>query len=96
MEKTKEIIEDAIIDDSFYDVIMFNDDVTPFEYVIAVLIKIFSYDFEKALKTTMYINDHGQAVVATFSMQEAYEKVEEVEAMNAEYGFLLQTNVEKN
>ena len=95
MEQLKERIEDSIVDDSFYNVIMFNDDVTPFEYVIAVLNQIFSHRVEDGLKLAMHIHQNGKAIVATLPMQEAYEKVEAVDVMNDAYGFLLQTNVEK-
>jgi ATP-dependent Clp protease adaptor protein ClpS len=95
MEQLKEIIEDSIVDDSFYNVIMFNDDVTPFEYVICILNEIFNHSIEDGLSLAMHIHQNGQGIVATLPMQEAYDKVDAVDAMNSEYGFLLQTNVEK-
>lgn len=95
MLETKEIIEDSIVDDQFYNVIMFNDDVTPFEYVIIVLNALFDYPIEEGFAIAMHIHQNGSAIVATLPMQEAYERVEAVEAMNEQYGMLLQTNVEK-
>ena len=95
MQETKERVEDTIIDDSFYNVVMFNDDVTPFEYVIAVLNEVFGYPVEEGLAIAIHIHQNGKAIIATTSMQEAYKKVEAVDTMNEQYGFLLQTNVEK-
>ena len=95
MNQVQERIEDSVIDDSFYNVIMFNDDRTPFEYVIVVLNEIFNYQINEGLRIAMYIHTHGQAVVATLSMDEAYAKMEEVDQMNAKSGYMLQTNVEK-
>lgn len=95
MNQVKERIEDSITDDSFYNVIMFNDDVTPFEYVIVVLNQIFNYQVDEGLKIAIHIHKNGNAVVATTSMDEAYAKVDAVDQMNSQYGFLLQTNVEK-
>lgn len=95
MQQTKEIIEDSIVDDSFYNVIMFNDDVTPFEYVIIVLNALFDYPIEDGFAIAMHIHQNGSAIIATLPMQDAYDRVEAVEAMNEQYGMLLQTNVEK-
>jgi ATP-dependent Clp protease adaptor protein ClpS len=95
MQKTKEIIEDSIVDDQFYNVIMFNDDVTPFDYVIIVLNALFDHSIEDGFALAMHIHQNGSAIVATLPMQEAYEKVDAVEAMNERCGMLLQTNVEK-
>lgn len=93
--KEREIIEESTTDDSFYNVVMYNDDVTPFEYVIMVLNRIFGYDPREGLRIAMTIHQTGKAIVATTSMEAAYEKMEAVDKMNEEYGFMLQTNVEK-
>lgn len=95
MQKTKEVIESSIVDDQFYNVIMFNDDVTPFEYVIVVLNELFNYSIEEGFALAIHIHQNGQAIAATLPMNEAYEKVDAVDVMNNEYGMLLQTNVEK-
>ena len=99
MEKTKDIsiVEkmEEFVDDSEYNVILYNDDVTPFDYVIAVLIQIFSYDVNEALQITLHVHENNSAIIATTSMENAYAKVEEVDKMNERFGFLLQTNVEK-
>ena len=96
MQKTKTIIEDTVTDESFYNVIMHNDDITPFDYVIAVLNQIFGYDIAEGLQIAMHIHQNGKAVVATTSMKEAYEKSDAVEAMNEMFGMMLQTTVEKD
>lgn len=95
MQELKERVEDSTIDDSQYNVIMFNDDVTPFDYVILVLNSVFNYDVEEGLGIALHIHHNGKAIVATMSMNAAYEKVEAVDAMNEHFGMLLQTNVEK-
>ena len=97
MSKIKEVveIESPTIDDSFFNVIMYNDDVTPFEYVILVLHTIFGYDPCEGLQIAMHIHENGQAIVATLPMEKAYEKVEQVDAENERFGCLLRTDVEK-
>jgi ATP-dependent Clp protease adaptor protein ClpS len=95
MTNVKDCIENSIVDDTPYNVVMFNDDVTPFEYVIAVLNQIFQYEVHEALQVAIHIHQNGKAIVATMSMQAAYEKIEAVDRMNQMFGFLLQTNVER-
>lgn len=100
MERTRDIsiirnLED-VVDDSEYNVILYNDDVTPFDFVIAVLMSVFQYNLEKAMEITMHVHKNGSTIVATLSMEAAYAKVEEVDQLNEQYGFLLQTNVKKN
>lgn len=90
-EETKEIT----IDDSFWNVIMHNDDITPFDYVVLVLAQIFGYDLHQAIRVMYHIHENGQGIVATLSMEAAYKKMEEVEAMNEQYNQLLQTTVEE-
>lgn len=95
MTKTVTTIDDAVADDSFFNVIMYNDDVTPFEYVILVLNLLFGYAPEDSLNIAIHIHNNGKAIVATLPMEEAYAKVDAVDDMNAQFGFLLQTDVEK-
>ena len=90
-EETKE----TTIDDSFYNVIMHNDDVTPFDYVILVLARVFNYDLQDAARIMIHIHENGQGIVATLSMEAAYKKMDEVETMNQQYDQLLQTSVEE-
>lgn len=93
--KTVISIDDSVVDDQFFNVIMYNDDVTPFEYVILVLSMLFEYAPEEGLKIAFHIHENGKAIIATLPMKEAYEKVDAVDQMNESFGFLLQTDVEK-
>jgi ATP-dependent Clp protease adaptor protein ClpS len=95
MTKTVISIDDSVVDDQFFNVIMYNDDVTPFEYVILVLSMLFNYAPSEGLKIAMHIHENEKAIIATLPMKEAYEKVNAVDALNEEFGFLLQTDVEK-
>lgn len=95
MTNVKDCIENSIVDDTPYNVVMFNDDVTPFDYVIAVLNQIFRYSVIESVELAIHIHENGKEIVATLPMQEAYGKIEAVDQMNQMFGFLLQTNVER-
>ncbi|MBQ8627740.1 MAG: ATP-dependent Clp protease adaptor ClpS [Agathobacter sp.] len=97
MSKIQEVIDtqDTITDNSEYNVIIFNDDITPMEYVVIVLATIFGYDMERAIHCMMNIHTSGQGVVCTTTLEDAYAKLDRIEAMNNEYGQLLQADVQK-
>ena len=48
-----------------YDVVFLNDDVTPMEFVIKVLMQIFHKTSDQANKITMHIHEKGKGVVGT-------------------------------
>lgn len=87
--------DSTTIDDSYYNVVLFNDDITPFEYVILVLGILFGYPPEEGYDIALHIHRNGKGVVATLSLEEAYAKLEQLDSLNDESGFLLQGDVEK-
>ena len=48
--------DSTTIDDSFYNVVLFNDDVTPFEYVIMVLNRLFGKSIEEGVQISMQLS----------------------------------------
>ena len=87
--------DSTTIDDSFYNVVLFNDDVTPFEYLIMVLNRLFGKSIEEGVQISMHIHQNGKGVVATLSLEEAYAKLEQLDVLNDTFGFILQGDVEK-
>ncbi len=57
-----------------YNVIFLNDDFTPFDFVVSLLMNIFDYDNEKAYETTMKIHTEGSCVVGTYKYDIAVQK----------------------
>lgn len=70
-------------------VICMNDDKTPVEFVIAMLVSIFRHDSEQAVKLTLQIHNDGSAVVGTYSTEIAEQKVEDATSMARLNGFPL-------
>ena len=95
MNQLKENTQNIITDNSEYNVIIFNDDITPMEYVVIVLATVFHMDVEQAIHAMMNIHMSGQGVVDTTTLEDAYAKLDQIEAMNNEYGQLLQADVQK-
>lgn len=58
-----------------YNVVIMNDDVTPMELVIAILMTVFKHNLESASDLTMRVHEQGRAVAGTYSYEIAEQKV---------------------
>lgn len=73
IEKIDETIKVQI--PKFYKVLLHNDDTTTFDFVIAVLMKIFHKTAEEAIEITKAIHEAGQGIAgAPYSREIAEEK----------------------
>jgi ATP-dependent Clp protease adaptor protein ClpS len=63
-------IEEGIVDTDIYDLIVFNDDVNTFDYVIEVLVDICEHEPEQAEQCTMIIHYKGKCAVKKGSFDE--------------------------
>lgn len=61
-----------------YKVILNNDDYTPMDFVVEVLVKFFSMDLDKANHVMFRVHKEGKAVVGTYSAEVAETKVAQV------------------
>ncbi len=77
-----------------YKVIVLNDDVTPMEFVIAMLMTIFRHKQEPATDITLKIHQEGSAVAGIYSYEIAEQKVLESTNLARSNGFPLQTKLE--
>ena len=57
-----------------FKVIVCNDNSTPMEFVIAMLISIFRHDERKAIELTLKIHNEGSAVAGTYTHEVAEQK----------------------
>jgi len=65
-----------------WNVIIMNDDYTPMEFVVQLLIEIFNKDLEKATSITMQIHSEGSAVAGTYNYEVAEQKVHEASVVS--------------
>ena len=91
VEKTKLNIEEP----GFYKVILLNDDVTPMEFVIEILQKIFKHDLEAAQEIMLAVHTEGSAIAGVYSYEIAEQKGVESTVLARNNGFPLQVKVEK-
>ena len=72
-----------------YQVVMYNDDYTPMEFVVEVLMQHFQMDYMKATSTMMQIHHQGKAICGLYSKDVAETKAEQVMAIARKEGYPL-------
>ncbi len=77
-----------------YYVMMHNDDTTPFDFVIEVLVKLFHHEPETATDLAAKIHNDGNAIVGMYYMEIAEQKVEETTRISRNNGLALITTIE--
>jgi len=75
-------------------VIIHNDNVTPFDFVIAVLCTIFELDIEKATAITYEAHHTGNALVAVLPYEEAHHRVYNAQTAARQFGYPLSFTLE--
>lgn len=78
-----------------WNVILHNDDQTPMDFVVHILLDIFHMEEEAAVKTTTRIHHHGRGIAGTFTHEIAEEKAAHVMHAAQSMGFPLRATVEE-
>ncbi len=69
-----------------YDVVLYNDDVTTMEFVVALLMAVFEYERDAAVSKMLQVHHSECQVVATYPKSVAEFKKQQVEDFKEEYG----------
>ena len=72
-----------------YRVIIENDDVTPMDFVVMVLLTVFELDFESAMQVMLDAHYNGRALVRTLPFEEAQQRVHAAQSLAREAGYPL-------
>jgi ATP-dependent Clp protease adaptor protein ClpS len=78
-----------------FNVVLLNDNYTPMEFVIKVLVEIFHKSPEQATQIMLSVHNAGSGVAGTYIEDIANTKHEAVKEVAARYGFPLKTKVQK-
>ena len=78
-----------------YHLILLNDEVTPMDFVIELLVKIFKHKPETAKDLTLKIHKEGSAVCGTYTYELAEQKGTEATNESRDRGFPLQVKIEQ-
>ena len=78
-----------------FNVIILNDDYTPMDFVIKLIIEVFNKNIEQAKDLTVQIHDKGKAIVGSYNQEIAEQKVNEVTLISRHHGHPLKSTLEK-
>lgn len=79
---------------SLYDVVFFNDQKTHHEFVVLILMHLFSKSYDQAVDLTNYVHENGRAAVATYTYEIALTKRDETVATARSNGHPLRVEIE--
>jgi ATP-dependent Clp protease adaptor protein ClpS len=77
-----------------YKVILLNDDVTTFEFVTELLMRVFSKPAEQARALTLEVHQRGSALVTVTNLERAELYVEQIRSLARPRGFPLAATIE--
>ena len=77
-----------------YKVVFHNDDFTPMEFVIVILMDAFNFGFEKASAITMQVHEQGKGIAGAYSKEIANMKVKKCSEIARAEGHPLKVTME--
>jgi len=90
-----EKIKVTISEPKRWKVILLNDDSTPMEFVVSILVEVFKHSEETARDITLQIHSSGSAVAGVYSYEIAEIKAVESTNLARSNGFPLQIRMEE-
>ena len=81
---------------SMFKVVLHNDDYTPMDFVIQVLVQIFGFTPAEAMKITVAVHEQGRGICGVFTKEVADTKVLETMTAAKDRGYPLKATTEKN
>ena len=75
--------------------VILNDDYTPMDFVIKLLIEVFNKTIEQAQEVTLEIHNNGKAIAGSYNQEIGEQKVSEVTLISRHNGHPLKALLEK-
>ena len=91
----KEKSRDAVAKPPKYKVVLYNDDYTPMEFVVALLEQVFKKSPVEANAMMLKIHRSGRGVAGTYTLDVAETKVATVHGLAEKNGYPLRAGVEE-
>lgn len=80
---------------SFYKVVLLNDDFTPMDFVVEILMQIFRKTHEEAVEIMYQVHNKGVAIVGRYTRDVAETKIDQVMHQARQNDYPLQCTMEK-
>jgi ATP-dependent Clp protease adaptor protein ClpS len=78
-----------------FNVVLVNDDVTPMEFVIHLLVEIFNKSINQAREIMITVHTEGRGIAGTYNYEIAEQKITEGILISRHHGHPLQIVMEK-
>lgn len=91
-----EKIEQTVKEPQQYRVVFHNDDRTPMEFVVDLLMSIFKHSQETAEQLTLKVHNEGNATVGVYLYEIAESKGVEATTLSRTNGFPLKVTIEES
>lgn len=78
-----------------YNIVFYNDDFTPMDFVIQLLIEVFDRSIEEAKNITIQIHEDGSGIAGTYFHELAEQKYQESTIITRHNGHPLRIAMEK-
>ena len=92
--KERESVDTVILEPGKFKVLVLNDNTTPIEFVIAMLMKVFKHGEEAAYNITMKVHNEGSGIAGVYTYEIAEQKGMEGQALARQNGYPLVLKVE--
>lgn len=93
--KIDEKIKVRVTEPKQWKVILLNDDTTPVEFVVALLIEVFKHNQDSAKTVTMQVHETGSGIAGIYSFEIAEVKAVEATNLSRDNGYPLQLKLEE-
>lgn len=90
-----EKIKISVTEPKRYKVLFLNDDKTPIDFVIELLMRVFKHGRETAEQITLTVHNEGSAVVGVYNYEIAEQKGVEATNQARQAGFPLQIKIDQ-
>ncbi|MFC1857136.1 ATP-dependent Clp protease adapter ClpS [Thermodesulfobacteriota bacterium] len=94
-EKVTPETQDEVAEPDMYKVLLLNDDYTTMEFVVEILVHVFSKSKEDSTRIMLNVHRQGVGLCGIFTFEVAETKVDTVHALARERGFPLKCAMEK-
>ena len=87
--------ETELVEPPMYKVLLINDDYTPMDFVVEILMNVFHKSIETATQIMMNVHKKGSGVCGVYTYEIAETKTGTVHRMAEESGYPLRSTMEK-
>lgn len=95
-EVTVNVIEkEKIAVPSKWKVVLLNDDYTPIDFVVSILIDIFNKSHEDAVKITLEVHNNGRGIAGIYTLEVADQKISDIHVIANKEGYPLRAIAEQ-